>query len=126
VRSPAGTDPDTCRNAFVVYELWKAASPPLWIIIGGVQTEALYTCSIGSFNIYTTVDRVDCAARTATLSFWMYNSMSRRSFGRFAEHPVFFLSGMATQYMWWNWVESVEWTSGMVRTLPSPTSGSTW
>ena len=126
VPSPPGTDPDTCRNAFIVYALSRAANPPLTIIMGGVQTDALYTCSIGSFNIYATVDRIDCAAKTATLDFWMYNSMSRRSFGRFANHPVFFLSGMATQYMWWNWVESVEWTRGMVRTLPSATSGGGW
>jgi hypothetical protein len=83
-----------------------------------IQTRNLYTCSIGSFNIYTTVDKVDCATKTATVNYWMYNAMSRHSFGRFASHPAFRLSRMATQYMWWNWVESVDWSSGAVRTLP--------
>lgn len=131
VASPPGTDPDTCRNAFVVYVTSKAATsvpaPGLFPIpLPAIQTRDLYTCSVGSFNIYTTVDRIDCAGKTATLNYWMYNSMSRRSFGRFASHPAFSLSGMATQYMWWNWVESVDWSTGVVRTLPSATAASRW
>lgn len=129
VASPPGTDPDTCRNAFVLYMASKAAGMaprPVPIPMPEIQTRDLYTCSIGSFNIYTTVDQVDCSAKTARMNFWMYNSMSRRSFGRFASHPVFSLSGMATQFMWWNWVESVEWTSGSVRTVQSATGSRRW
>jgi hypothetical protein len=125
VPSPPGTDPETCKSAFIVYVTSKVAryvpgAPPL----PEIQTNNLYTCSIGSFNIYTTVDTVDCAARTATMNFWMYNAMSRTSFGRFADHPAFRLCGMKTQYMWWNWVETVDWSSGIIRTVPKPASGS--
>jgi hypothetical protein len=128
VPSPPGTDPDTCRNAFVVYVTSKAARiAPILIPVPlpEIQTRNLYTCSIGSFNIYTTVDRIDCAAKTATMNYWMYNAMSKRSFGRFASHPAFRLSRMATQYMWWNWVEAVEWSSGIVRTVPRAVAAGT-
>jgi hypothetical protein len=125
VKSPPGTDPQTCEKAFVIYVTTKVLSfPGSPIPLPEIQTTDLYTCSVGSFNIYTTVDKVDCGAKQATLSFWMYNSMSKRSFGRFASNPAFSLSGMATQYMWWNWVESVDWTLGTVRTLPSAPGGS--
>lgn len=120
VPSPPGTDPDTCKSAFIVYVTSKATKSlnPLGPLLPSVQTKALYTCSIGSFNLYTTVDRVDCANQTATMNFWMYNSMSKKSFGKFAKHKAFQLSGMKTQYMWWNWVEDVEWTSGSVKVVP--------
>jgi hypothetical protein len=128
VRSPPGTDPDTCENAFIVY----VSSGVAKTIIPGlsplppIETDDLYTCAVGSFNIYTTVDTIDCAAKTATMSFWMYNSMSRRSFGRFASNRVFALSGMRTQYMWWNWVDAVDWSSGVVRTAPKTAAGFWW
>ena len=132
VPSPPGTDPITCRNAFVIYVTSKAASvggrfvlPPLGVI-PEIQTRNLYTCSVGSFNIYTTADRIDCAARRATLNFWMYNNMSRHSFGRFANEPVFAACGMRSQYMWWNWVDTIDWSAGTVMTLPNTTSGSRW
>jgi hypothetical protein len=129
VRSPPGTDPETCRNAFVIYVTTKVARVvpvPVPLPVPEIQTRELYTCSIGSFNVYTTVNRIDCATKTATLNYWAYNSMSRHSFGRFASHPAFSLSGMATQFMWWNWVESVDWTSGIVRTVPGPAGKSRW
>jgi hypothetical protein len=120
VASPPGTDPETCKSAFVVYVTSKAGKS---IIPGGgllpsVQIDALYTCSIGSFNIYATVDAINLKARTATMNFWMYNAMSKTSFGKFASHPAFSLSGMKTQYMWWNWLEDVEWTTGNVKDVP--------
>jgi hypothetical protein len=128
VASPPGTDPETCKSAFIVYVTTKAARviPGVGPAMPAIQTEALYTCSIGSFNIYTTVDAIDCSAKTATMNFWMYNNMSKRSFGRFADHPAFALSGMKSQYMWWNWVESVEWTSGAVKTVPRASGGGGW
>lgn len=126
VPSPPGTDPQTCQNAFVIYVTSKAAD----LVLPGpqpeIQTRNLYTCSIGSFNLYTTVDQVDCAARTATMDFWMYNNMSRRSFGRFASHPAFRLSGMQSQYMWWNWKESVDWSSGAMGVVPRTSGQSRW
>jgi len=104
VSSPPGTDPETCRNAFIVYVTTKA-NP----LMPTVQTFELYTCSIGSFGIYATVNTIDCAAKTAQMNIWMYNAMDRGSFGRYASHPVFALSGMERQYMWWNWTESHSW-----------------
>lgn len=126
VQSPPGTDPDTCRNAFIIYVGSKAARIAPFPVVPEIETRDLYTCSIGSFNIYATLDAVDGTAKNATVSFWMYNSMSRRSFGRFASHPAFSLSRMATQYMWWNWVEAVDWSSGRVRTIPRAALASGW
>jgi hypothetical protein len=121
VPSPPGTDPPTCEKAFIIYATTMVLPGPT------IETFELYTCSIGSFNIYTTVDAVDCGAKTATMNFWMYNSMSKRSFGRFASNPVFKACGMKTQYMWWNWVENVDWSSGAVKTLPKAApSGGGW
>lgn len=118
VPSPPGTDPQTCQNAFVVYVGSKAADVVLPGTQPEIQTRDLYTCSIGSFNLYSTADQIDCVAKTATMDFWMYNNMSRQSFGRFASHPAFRLSGMRSQYMWWNWKESVDWKSGTMRVIP--------
>lgn len=130
VPSPPGTDPDTCRNAFIIYVTSKYVGKiillPPFPLSTEIQTGNLYTCSIGSFNIYTSVDRINCTAKTAQMNFWMYNAMSRHSFGRFASNPAFALSGMATQYMWWNWVESVDWSSGTVRTVPRVAGASRW
>jgi hypothetical protein len=128
VRSPPGTDPGTCMRAFAIYVGSGVGESlnPATSLLPAVQTDSLYTCSVGSFNIYTTVDAVDCGAKTATMNFWMYNAMSKTSFGQFASNPVFALSGMKTQYMWWNWVETVEWSSGTVRTVPKTASGGRW
>jgi hypothetical protein len=116
--SHPGTDPHICRNAFVAYVSSKAADLVTPLSLPEIQTRNLYTCSIGSFNLYTTVDQIDCVAKTATMDFWMDNNMSRRSFGRFASHAAFRLSGMKSQYMWWNWKESVDWSSGTIRVVP--------
>ena len=131
VPSPPGTDPRTCQDAFVIYVSSKVAEglcapPPISPFLPPIQTRNLYTCSIGSFNIYTTVDKIDCASKTATMNYWMYNAMSKRSFGRFASHPAFALSRMATQYMWWNWGEAVEWNSGVVRRVSRAVGARRW
>ena len=104
VASPPGTDPKTCRDAFITYVSTKAVP-----LVPTVQTFELYTCSIGSFGIYATVDTIDCAAKTATMKVWMYNAMDQGSFGSYASHPAFALSGMERQYMWWNWKENLSW-----------------
>ncbi|EOR94494.1 hypothetical protein ADIARSV_2340 [Arcticibacter svalbardensis MN12-7] len=115
VNSPPGTDPDTCRNAFILYVGTMFPGPAM-------QTTDLYTCSIGSFGLYVTVDTIDCAAHTATLRVWMYNTMDQASFGAFASHPAFTLSGMEPQYMWWNWDEEITWTgTSGVTTTPEKT-----
>lgn len=111
VASPPGTDPTTCRNAFIVY------------VSSGrnIQTFELYTCSIGSFGIYATVNSIDCTAGTAEMNIWMYNAMDQGSFGRYASHPLFSLSGMERQYMWWNWTESHSWSPTPPGPTPAPT-----
>ena len=129
VRSPPGTDPETCKSAFIIYVTTKAASRLVVPVLGGipeVQTEDLYTCSVGSFNIYTTANQIDCAAKNAKLNFWMYNNMSKRSFGKFANEPVFAACGMKSQYMWWNWVESIDWSGGTVVTTATAATGGWW
>ncbi|NJN47873.1 MAG: hypothetical protein HC808_16910 [Candidatus Competibacteraceae bacterium] len=103
VASPPGTDPQTCKEAFVKYVASKVAG--VVAPIPEIQTRNLYTCSIGSFGIYATVDFVDCAKKAATINIWMYNAMDKQSFGKFADDPVFALCGMKRQYMWWNWKE---------------------
>lgn len=129
VPSPPGTDPATCKEAFVIYVSTKAASslgPLIPVRIPEIQTRKLYICSIGSFNLYTTVDKIDNSAKKAKMNFWMYNCMSKHSFGKFANDPVFSLCKMEKQYMWWNWSESIDWSSGMIRTIPSATSANKW
>jgi len=81
VYEPPGTDPATCAKAFAIYVGTKQKIFPLpsLPLVPPIQTNDLYTCPIGSFNIYTTYDAIDCSAKTATLNFWMYNSMSRKS-----------------------------------------------
>lgn len=117
VNSPQGTDPATCKKAFQVYLstliLSRFAPVPV------VQTDDLYRGSVGSFSIYGTLDKFDGKARTATINFWMYNSMSRKSFGQFSRDPMVIKArcGMQTQHMWWNWVESVGWGSGILRNI---------
>jgi hypothetical protein len=97
VPSPPGTDPNTAGKAFVLYKTT------------GRQTDELWTSAIGSFGIYVTYDEIDCCAKTATLSVWMYNAMDRQSFGRFANMWVFRNAGQARQYMWWHWSEEHSW-----------------
>jgi hypothetical protein len=132
VPSPPGTDPETCKEAFEIYIASKVARGlsrlpmPMPIVppVPEIQTFALYTCSIGSFNIYATVDSVDCAAKTAKMNIWMFNAMSKRSFGRYAKHPAFSMSKMAKQYMWWNWAEPHSWgAAAPAPATPRPQSG---
>ncbi|RLG26127.1 hypothetical protein DRN85_03865 [Methanosarcinales archaeon] len=97
VASPPGTDPTTAGIAYAIYRST------------GIQTDALYTSAIGSFGIYVTANNIDCAHSRCRLQIWMYNAMDRTSFGRYARY--FPGSGMARQYMWWNWVEEHNWGS---------------
>lgn len=133
VPSPPGTEPETCKAGFITYaesKIRKIGSggihPSAPFFHPEVQTDSLHVCAIGSFNIYTTVDKIDCAAKTATMNFWMYNSMSKRSFGRFADEPIFKLCGMKTQFMWWNWVENVDWSSGTLKSVPKAAGSNDW
>jgi hypothetical protein len=123
VSSPKGTDPATCKDAFIVYVLSKTARglprPPLVPpLMPQIQTWELYTCSIGSFGIYVTVDIIDCFLKVALMNIWMYNSMDTDSFGRFANHPVFAACGMKRQVMWWNWHIVHRWGPGAPKETP--------
>lgn len=127
VASPPGTDPATCKKAFIIYVSTKAAGKlanPFYPLNPGIQTDALYYGSIGSFGLYTTVDTIDCASKTAIMNFWMYNAMDKKSFGRFADDPVFIACGMKRQYMWWNWKEALNWSSGKIVSTPVPETSS--
>lgn len=100
VRRPPGTDPETARGHYIFSQ------------VTGFQSDVLHTSSIGSFRIFVTTDQLDCARGRSTLQVWMWNAMTRSSFGDFAEELPFSISGMATQTMWWNWTEEHKWTPG--------------
>jgi hypothetical protein len=124
VESPLGTEPETCKEAAMPYftsviSTLMSVNDPYRIIttpLIPIQTDKLHTCAIGSFNLFATVDRIDCQRKNAVLNFWIYNAMTRGSFGRYATHPKFKHSGMKTQYMWWNWIESFEWKADATKT----------
>ncbi|WP_136706197.1 OmpA family protein [Agromyces sp. H66] len=129
VPSPPGTDPVTCRNAFVPYLAGEAVRrAPLPIpgvppfpreLLPRIETWELHTCAIGSFVLRATLDAIDEAAGTATVNIWMQNEMSRASFGRFADRAV--LSGQETQYMWWHWRVQHRWVPAPPPPPPPPT-----
>ena len=91
VAHPDGTDPNTARNEYMKY-----------LVFGG-WSDKLNWAAIGSFRVAATADYVDMQNCEAQINVWMYNEMSRRSFGRFAERWYFRWLPMASQYMWWNW-----------------------
>ena len=95
VPHPPGTDPATAAKAYIVY------------IFTTIRTDTLHTSSIGSFNVAATVDDVSFQPCRATINIWMYNEMSRESFGDFANHWYFRKRSMRSQYMWWNWKERI-------------------
>jgi RHS repeat-associated protein len=95
--SPPGTDPETAKNNFIFY------------LLTGIETDGLHTSAIGSFRIIATVDGVDTCKRRAKINVWMYNEMSRRSFGRFADHWGYSWRPMKSQFMWWNWKEYIRY-----------------
>lgn len=93
VRSPAGTDPMTCKQHLKYF------------LATGIATETLHTAAIGSFTFFATADLVDPSARLAELDVWTYNKMSSESFGKFARMWPFNELPMPPQHMWWNWKE---------------------
>jgi len=114
VREPAGTEPKAARRALI------------WSLLLDYETEKLHTSSIGSFTIIATADKVDVSKCRAKLNVWMYNEMSRRSFGVFSNHPVFRFSKMSSQFMWWNWKEEFMFDAkGSITDIP-PGSGGGW
>jgi RHS repeat-associated protein len=91
VKSPSGTDPATAEMEYMKYLIW------------GYESDKLAWAAIGSFRIAATVDYVNIKECRARANVWMYNEMSKKSFGRFAKRWYFRWLPMATQYMWWNW-----------------------
>ena len=120
VQHPPGTDPATCRNAFLPYLAGEVARGllPGGQVLPRIETWELHTCAIGSFVLRATVDAIDVAAGTATVNIWMQNEMSRSSFGRFADQAI--LSGQATQYMWWHWRVQHRWVPAPAPPPPPP------
>jgi hypothetical protein len=93
VAHPPNTDPETAKRNFVLY------------LTTAYATEELHTSSIGSFRLMATADEIDLSTRKVILNVWMYNEMSKRSFGRFATEWPFANLPMRSQFMWWNWKE---------------------
>jgi RHS repeat-associated protein len=100
-----GTEPDQVEPEF---KIW---------FFTGIQTDALHTGAIGSFNLYATVDRADSCG--ATLDVWMYNEMGKTSFGGFANHWFFRRRPMRSQFMWWHWKQEVAIRGTQVIELPA-------
>ncbi len=97
--NPPGTDPKTARDAYAIYYFSR------------IQTDNLYACAIGSFRLIATVDEVSLEKCRATINIWMYNEMSKKSFGHYARHWFFKGSKMYSQYMWWNWKEHIKFNN---------------
>lgn len=121
VQSPPGTDPADCLRELSIFLgalASSAFSSRSRVLLTNSQTDGLFRGAVGSFTIFTTVDNYDGAAKSATLNFWMFNAMTRSSFGRYANEPLVVRArcGMQSQYMWWNWAESISWNTGFVRT----------
>ncbi len=110
VPSPVGTDPPTCQRELAHYFATRALSG----ITGSAapQRVELQRAVIGSFRIYTTVDKINHKEKLGTFNFWMFNSMSKKSLDAYTPDGNRF--GMKTQYMWWNWVATFDW-KGSVR-----------
>ncbi len=106
-KDPPGTDPETCEKALKKYLLLLFLRVNFDIPVK--ESFELKTASIGSFNIFVTVDKIDCDSKLAQIRIWMYNCMSKKSFGPYGELLEFKFSGMKNQHMWWNWVESHRW-----------------
>ncbi|PWU11446.1 MAG: hypothetical protein C5B50_23305 [Verrucomicrobia bacterium] len=109
VGSPDGTDPLHAATDYAIYKLT------------GHITDNLWYSSVGSFTVCITVDSVDCCKDTAKakLNIWVYNCMSKRSFG----FPAPF-SEESSQYEWWHWKEDYDLNSGGANHLPTKGGGS--
>jgi len=115
VSNPFGTDPLSNQGNLlphILLDLFGYSVIPLapvaWEVSDSLAeyNKPLHTSVIGSFRIGATVDNVNLSGNTcsATINIWMYNEMSKKSFGKYAKY--FPLSSMKTQYMWWNWKET--------------------
>ena len=123
VNNPPGTLPADCKKALYIYlgslAATELSSPlPRPLKPEPIQTETLFRGAIGSFTLYSTIDKLDNQAGRAQLSFWIFNAMTPRSFSPYDREPLVIKlrCGMKAQYMWWNWSESVDWNSGWLRT----------
>lgn len=81
----------------------------------GNQTFELFTGSVGSFTVVATVDSITLPCGDikgeATANIWIYNSMSEKSFGKFAKMLIFRHLPMASQHMWWNIKDTFEFSA---------------
>lgn len=83
----------------------------LWFLRNAttVQTDSLHKAAIGSFDLFVTIDSLDESTCTATINVWMFNNMSRESFGPWVNDFPFGDRYQRSQYMWWNWKETVKY-----------------
>ena len=100
-KPPKGTDPNTAMYNYFIYLITKQIHSSLGFF-PIIQTEELHTSAIGRFDLTVTADEI--TACSATINIWMFNDMSKQSFGKYA--PYFPTLPMASQIMWWNWKES--------------------
>jgi RHS repeat-associated protein len=112
VRSPAGTDPYSAGLDYFIYNTTGHVDNNLWY------------SSVGSSTFLATVDDLNCCTKEATINFWIYNCMSKGSFGPFS--AFFPKAGQANQYEWWNWKEMLFWGSGSGGIGGSSTGGGSW
>ena len=121
VAHPKGTSPKDAGNAFFndilqrvgVFVLAPGIGPEIERHLIGASAK-LHTSTIGSFRLIATVDSVIFKTKghcDATINVWMYNEMSKRSFGKFADRRPAKWTQMKLQFMWWNWKEEIKFDS---------------
>jgi len=105
VPSPAGTGPGDAIKDYLIYKTTRHIDDNLWY------------STVGSFTLCVTVDKVDCCAKKAKLKIWIYNPMTKQSFG--VGNNLYPFGDKENQYMWWNWTEDYNFGS----TGGGPTKG---
>ena len=103
---PSGTSPLDASRAYAQY---LTQGMYIWNDYDATP-ETLWTSAIGSFGIWVTVDKIDCACKSAKMNIWMYNKMSKKSFGSFGIWLPKFMYKQEDQFMWWNWKVDYRWS----------------
>lgn len=125
-RSPEGTDPGTASAEYKKY-----LRDRYFLFEGTVGSDALHIAAIGSFRIIATADSIEMPTASepgkVVLNIWMYNEMSERSFGKFADEWYSTGKPFASSFMWWNWKETFDVAmdangNPVVKTPQKPTS----
>ena len=105
VSSPAGTGPGDAIEDYLIYKTTRHMDDNLWY------------STVGSFTLCVTVDKIDCCAKKVKLKIWIYNPMTKQSFG--VGNYLYPFGDKENQYMWWDWTEDYSFGSTGV----GPTKG---